>query len=89
MNKTKGVKKDMVLLSFVTIGIIFTFLTLLVADLVLFAFYRAEHNCVKADNKYLGNPGYYYRLLILFGKITIIYAGLAVTFMAVLGIAGH
>jgi hypothetical protein len=79
----------MVLLSFATIGMIFTFLTLLVADLVLFAFYRAEHNCVKADNKYLGNPGYYYRLLILFGKITIIYAGLAVTFMAVLGIAGH
>ena len=79
----------MLLLSFVTIGIIFTFLTLLVADLVLFAFYRAEHNCVKANNKYLGNPGYYYKLLVSFGKVTVIYAGLAVTFMVVLGIAGQ
>lgn len=79
----------MLLLSFVTIGIIFTFLTLLVADLVLFAFYRAEHNCVKVNNKYLGNPGYYYKLLVSFGKVTVIYAGLAVTFMVVLGIAGQ
>ena len=39
------------LLSFMTIGSVFVFLSLLVADLIILAFYRAEINCVKNNPK--------------------------------------
>lgn len=76
----------MILTGFITIGMIFTLLTLLVGDLVILAFYRAEVNCVKANNKYLGNPDYYYKLLMAFGKVTGIYAIMVLVTMALIGL---